>query len=46
MSMLGLDNNQTNIKGYDDMENIIKASQKDTTIPRWRLKRHYLWRSE
>ncbi|MCZ6167988.1 calcium-binding protein, partial [Campylobacter ureolyticus] len=32
MSMLGLDNNQTNIKGYDDMENIIKASQKDTTI--------------
>ena len=32
LSMLGLDNNQTNIKGYDDMENIIKASQKDTTI--------------
>ncbi|GKH61341.1 hypothetical protein CE91St25_16770 [Campylobacter ureolyticus] len=38
MSMLGLDNNQTNIKGYDDMENIIKASQKDTTIQGGNLK--------
>ncbi|WP_024961844.1 calcium-binding protein [Campylobacter ureolyticus] len=38
MSMLGTKNNQTTIIGYDDMENLIKASNNDTVIQGGNLK--------
>ena len=38
MSMLGTKNNQAQIIGYDDMENLIKASNNDTVIQGGNLK--------